>query len=29
VLAGQRRRLLDFGRDRIEPQVKAMLDAVA
>jgi glycosyltransferase involved in cell wall biosynthesis len=29
VLAGQRRRLLDFGRDRIEPQVKAMLAAVA
>lgn len=29
VLAGQRRRLLDFGRDRIEPQIKAMLDAVA
>jgi glycosyltransferase involved in cell wall biosynthesis len=29
VIAGQRRRLLDFGRDRIEPQVKAMLDAVA
>jgi glycosyltransferase involved in cell wall biosynthesis len=29
VIAGQRRRLLDFGRDRIEPQIKAMLDAVA
>jgi glycosyltransferase involved in cell wall biosynthesis len=29
VIAGQRRRLLDFGRDRIEPQIKAMLAAVA
>jgi L-malate glycosyltransferase len=29
VLAGQRKRLLDFGRDRIEPRIKAMLDAVA
>jgi glycosyltransferase involved in cell wall biosynthesis len=29
VLEGQRRRVADFGRDRLEPQLKAMLESVA
>jgi len=29
VLAGQRRRLADFARSRLEPQVRAMLESVA
>ena len=29
VLAGQRRRVQDFGRDRLEPRLKAVLEAVA
>ena len=29
VIAGQRRRLADFGRDRVEPKLQAILNAVA
>jgi hypothetical protein len=29
VLAGQRQRVAAFGRERVEPQVRGILDAVA